>query len=604
MKMRSKAHALVLVLVSVCAAALAQVRAPVAELEALFDEAWEYQLREYPTLATSVGDHRYDDRLGSVSVEDATRRDGYWRDVRIRLDAIDRTRLDAVDRINFDIFKRQLEDRHLSFEFSEFLIPITSDWSFHNALASLPRSVPLRTAQDYENYIARLKSFARVFEQNTALMRRGMATGFCQPKVVLEGYESYLEPHIVDDVTRSVFFGPFEGFPPTISAADRTRLREAGEEAISSVVIPSFRSFLKFMVEEYIPGARDTVGASELPDGSAYYAWCVRKHTTLDSTPEEIHRIGLAEVERIRGEMQSIIDQLGFQGDFEDFLDFLRTDPRFFMDSPEAYLKEARDIAKRMDGKLPSLFKTLPRTPYGVEPVPEHLGPKFTAGRYVRAPIGGTSAGTYWVNTYALDSRPLWALPALTLHEAVPGHHLQIALNQELEGLPNFRRFSYVNAFGEGWGLYSERLGVEAGMYRTPYEHFGRLTYEMWRACRLVVDTGIHAKGWSRDQAMEYLAANTALSLHEIATEIDRYISWPGQALSYKMGELTIRRLRAEAEAALGEQFDVREFHDVVLRNGSVPLDLLEGQVRDWIEQRLPRFERSRDVDDAGSPRR
>lgn len=587
--MRTKVHTLVLI--AVCSAVFAQVRDPVAEVAALFDEAWEYQLGEYPTFATSVGDHRYDDRLGSVSVEDAKRRDRYWRDVHTRLEAIDRSRLDAVDRINYDIFKRQLEDRLLSFAFSEYLIPITSDWSFHNALASLPRSVPLRTAQEYENYIARLKLFARVFEQNTALMRRGLATGLSQPKVVLEGYESYLEPHIVNDATQSVFYGPFERFPPSISAADQTRLREAGVEAISSVVVPSFRSFLKFMVEEYIPGARDTIGASELPNGSAYYTWCVRKHTTLDSTPEHIHQTGLEEVERIRGEMQSIIDLLGFQGDFREFLDLLRTDPRFFMDSPDAYMKEARDIAKRMDGKLPSLFKTLPRTPYGVEPVPEHLGPKFTAGRYVRAPVGGTSAGTYWVNTYALESRPLWALPALTLHEAVPGHHLQVALNQELEGLPNFRRFSYVNAFGEGWALYSERLGVEAGIYRTPYEQFGRLTYEMWRACRLVVDTGMHAKSWSRDQAMEYLAANTALSLHEIATETDRYISWPAQALSYKMGELTIRRLRAEAESALGEQFDVRDFHEVVLRNGSVPLDVLEEQIRDWIELSLPRKE-------------
>jgi uncharacterized protein (DUF885 family) len=332
---------------------------------------------------------------------------------------------------------------------------------------------------------------------------------------------------------------------------------------------------------------RSTIGASELPNGRSYYAWLVRRHTTLEITPEEVHQIGLDEVARIRSEMQTIIDEVEFAGDFAAFLEYLRTDPRFFMRSPEQYMKEARDIAKRVDGRLPSLFKTLPRLPYGVEPVPAHLAPKFTTGRYVSAPHGSTRAGTYWVNTHALESRPLWALPALTLHEAVPGHHLQGALSQELEGLPNFRRFSYVNAFGEGWGLYSERLGIEAGIYRTPYEHFGRLTYEMWRACRLVVDTGMHALGWSRDQAMEYMAANTALTRHEITTETDRYISWPGQALAYKMGELTIRRLRAEAEQALGEDFDVREFHDVVLLQGSVALDVLEEQVRDWIERRL-----------------
>jgi uncharacterized protein (DUF885 family) len=339
------------------------------------------------------------------------------------------------------------------------------------------------------------------------------------------------------------------------------------------------------MVDEYRPNARASIAASELPDGRAYYAWLVRHHTTLDLSPEQVHEIGLGEVTRIRTEMQVIIDEVGFEGDFQAFLELLRTDPQFFSTSPEDYIKEARDIAKRMDGRLPSLFKTLPRQPYGVEPVPDHLAPKYTAGRYYGAPLESTRAGTYWVNTYALESRPLWALTALTLHEAVPGHHLQGALAKELDDLPNFRRFSYVNAYGEGWGLYSEWLGVETGMYDTPYEQFGRLTYEMWRACRLVVDTGIHALGWTRQEAMDFMAANTALSRHEINTETDRYISWPGQALAYKMGEITIRRLRREAGQALGERFDVREFHDVVLLSGPVPLDVLEEQVHLWIEE-------------------
>ena len=370
-------------------------------------------------------------------------------------------------------------------------------------------------------------------------------------------------------------------FPLPITSA----CASAGLAAIRDTVIPAYRSFLDFMVEEYIPACRSTLGASELPNGRDYYAYLVRHHTTLDITPAEVHEIGLAEVARIRGEMTAIIDELGFEGDFAEFLEFLRTDSQFFVETPEELLKEASYIAKKMDGQLPRFFKTLPRLPYGVEPVPAHIAPKYTAGRYVGAPLGSTKPGYYWVNTYALESRPLWALPALTLHEAVPGHHLQNALRQELEDLPNFRRFSGVNAYGEGWGLYSEWLGIEAGIYEDLYQHFGRLTYEMWRACRLVVDTGLHAMGWSRQQAMDFMAANTALSLHEITTETDRYISWPGQALAYKMGQIKIMELRRRAEEQLGETFDVREFHDVILLNGPVPLTVLEDQIDDYIER-------------------
>ena len=341
------------------------------------------------------------------------------------------------------------------------------------------------------------------------------------------------------------------------------------------------------MVNEYRPGARSTLGASDLTNGREYYAYLIRHFTTLDLTADQVHEIGLKEVARIREEMNEVIREGGFEGNFADFLQFLRTDPRFYPKTPEQLLKEASYIAKRMDGKLPALFKTLPRLPYGVEPVPAPLAPKYTAGRYVGAPIGSTRPGYYWVNTHSLASRTLYTLEALTLHEAVPGHHLQNALRQELTELPDFRRFSSFNAFGEGWGLYSERLGLEAGFYMDPYSNFGRLTYEMWRACRLVVDTGLHAMGWTRQQAMDYLASNTALSLHEIRTETDRYISWPGQALAYKLGELKIRELRARSEKALGERFDIREFHDAVLLNGSIPLSVLEDQIDLFIEQQL-----------------
>ena len=350
--------------------------------------------------------------------------------------------------------------------------------------------------------------------------------------------------------------------------------------------VQGYRTLFEFMRTDYVPRARATVGASALPKGKAYYAYLVRRYTTLDVTPEQVHEFGRQEVLRIRAEMDAAIAKTGFQGNFEAFLNMLRTDPRFYAKSPDELLKDASWIAKRMDGKLPSMFGKLPRLPYGVAPVPDHLGPKYTGGRYIPAPVGSTQAGEYWVNTFFLDKRPLYTLEALTLHEAVPGHHLQIALAQEMTGLPEFRRFSDVGAFVEGWALYAERLGLEAGFYTDPYSDFGRLTYEMWRACRLVVDTGLHAMGWTRAEAIDYLEGHTALSTHEVRTEIDRYISWPGQALCYKMGELKIRQLRREAEEALGTRFDLRAFHDAVLGNGAVPLPVLEEQVRDWVAAR------------------
>jgi uncharacterized protein (DUF885 family) len=570
------------VMISACSAP--QRESSVDELHALFDEAWEFQMEESPLWATAVGRHEYDDRLPSVSIEDEERRAGYYRSVLERLQAIDRNQLDGAERVNYDMFERRLSDWVTGFEFKEYLIPITAESGFHTGFARLPERVPLRTTQDYENYVARLRAFPLYAEQHIEIMREGIANGYVLPRVVMEGYESTIEPHLVDDVSTSVFWKPFESFPVSVPAAEHERLRQAGLEAIRDEVIPAYRSWYRFILDEYIPSASSTIGASELPNGREYYEFLVRHHTTLDITPQEVHDIGLAEVARIRSEMEAIIEEVGFEGDFGEFLDFLRTDPQFFVDTPEELLKEASFIAKKMDGKLPTYFKTLPRLPYGVAPVPDHIAPKYTAGRYVGAPLGSTQPGYYWVNTHALESRPLWALPALTLHEAVPGHHLQNALRQELVDLPNFRRFSGINAYGEGWGLYSERLGVEAGMYTTPYEHFGRLTYEMWRACRLVVDTGMHYFGWSRQQGLDFLAENTALSLHEITTETDRYISWPGQALAYKMGEIKIRELRQRAEEALGESFDIREFHEVILMNGPVPLTVLEDQIEAFIE--------------------
>jgi uncharacterized protein (DUF885 family) len=564
-------------------ATVAAEESAASKLHALFGEAWEFGLRENPLFATWTGDARFNDRLPSLTPRDLERRKGYWRQVAERLAGIDRTALSPEDQISYDVFARDVTDARAEHAFGTHRMSLTTDSGFHIAFARLPNLAPLATATDYEHYIARLKAFPTYVEQQIALMRSGIEAGFTLPQVVLDGYEVTIASHVVDDPAESVFYAPFRAYPSGVPESERARIEAAGRAAITEAVVPGYRAFLEFMTGEYMPGARQTTGASELPNGRAYYEHLVRHFTTLDVTPEEVHQIGLAEVKRIRAEMEEIVRQVGFQGTFSDFLEHLRTDPRFYAKTTDELLMRAAWIAKRMDGKLPALFKTLPRQPYGIEPVPDHLAPKYTGGRYVGAPLGGRRGGYYWVNTHALENRPLYTLEALTLHEAVPGHHLQNALSKELEGLPHFRRYGGISAYGEGWGLYSEWLGLEAGFYTDPYSNFGRLTYEMWRACRLVVDTGLHALGWTRQQTLDYLAANTALSRHEIRTETDRYISWPGQALAYKMGELKIQQLRREAEEALGPRFDVREFHDVVLGSGPVPLPVLERLVAAWI---------------------
>jgi uncharacterized protein (DUF885 family) len=556
------------------------------KLQALFDEEWAFRLAENPLFATSAGDHRYDDRLPSMARAELARRADHDRASLGTLKAIDRAGLSASERVSADMLARELSDAIADFEFGAYRIPINSDSGFHTDFAELPDRMPFARPKDYENYVARLNAFPKYVAEEIALMREGIAAGFTLPRAALEGYDVTMTTHIVVAPEKSVFFAPFRKYPAGVPAADQARLTEAGRRAVLEGAVAGYRALADFMRTEYIPRARATIGASALPRGRDYYAHLVRSFTTLDVTADQVHEIGRQEVLRIRAEMDAVIAKTDFQGNFAAFLNFLRTDPRFYAKTGEDLLKDASFIAKRMDGQLPSLFGKLPRLPYGIEPVPAHLAPKYTGGRYIEAPVGGTRAGEYWVNTYALDKRPLYTLEALTLHEAVPGHHLQIALQQELTGLPEFRRFSGVGAFVEGWALYAERLGLEAGFYRDPYNDFGRLTYEMWRACRLVVDTGIHAEGWTREEAVEYLETHTALSTHEVRTEIDRYIAWPGQALCYKMGELKIRELRREAEEALGARFDVRAFHDVVLGSGAVPLPVLAEQVRAWVAAR------------------
>jgi len=557
-----------------------------ARLHDIFHRAWELALKERPTFATGVGRHEYDDRLDEVSPADLERQAKASREFLAELGRIDRSKLAAEDQVNADMFQRQLEDDIRSYELGAWQMPFNADSGFHTDFSQLPTDVPLFTVKDYENYTARLRAWPRLVGQQIDLMRIGLKRGMTIPRATLTGYDKTISAHVVDAPEKSVFWKPFASFPTTVPESARERLRQAGREAVMQGAVAGYKTFLDFFQKEYLPGARATIGASELPEGRAFYAQQVRQYTTLDLSPEEIHQIGLAEVERIDKEMQEVIRKTGFQGNFAAFLQLLRTDPRFYAKTPEQLLKEAAWIAKRMDGKLPALFGKLPRVPYTVQPVPDHIAPKYTSGRYVGSPEGSTQPGIYWVNTYMLEARPLYNLEALTLHEAVPGHHLQIALSKELSDLPEFRRFNYLSAFGEGWGLYSEWLGLEAGFYTDPYSNFGRLTYEMWRACRLVVDTGMHAKGWTRQQAIDYLASHTALPLHEVETEIDRYISWPGQALAYKMGELKIKELRRRAEKELGTSFDVRAFHDVVLGSGSVPLTVLEKNVERWIGER------------------
>jgi len=561
----------------------------VARLHALFDKTWETRLRESPMFATSVGRHEYDDRLGSMTPADLARRHAQAKAALAELDAIDRAKLPPAEVVNADIFRRQLENAVESYELGDYQMPFNADSGFHTGFSRLAEEVPLKTTKDYENYISRLRQWPRLVHEEIALMRMGIARGFTVPRATLDGYEHTMSAHVVDAPEKSVFWKPFEKFPATVPESDRERLRAEGRAAVMDGGVAGYRDLLDFFVKEYLPNARTTLAASALPNGKAYYQMKIREFTTLDLTPEQVHEIGLREVERIGGEMQAVIKSTGFTGDLPAFLQFLRTDSRFYAKTPDELLERAAWICKRMDGKLPSLFKTLPRLPYTVQPVPPDIAPKYTSGRYVGAAYGSTQPGIYWVNTYQLQSRPLYNLEALTLHESVPGHHLQISLSRELGDLPNFRRFSYNSAFGEGWGLYSEWLGLEAGFYTDPYSNFGRLTYEMWRACRLVVDTGIHAKGWTRQQAIDYMATRTALPLHEVETEVDRYISWPGQALAYKLGELKIKELRARAEKALGTRFDVREFHDVVLGSGAVPLGVLEENVDRWITSQTAR---------------
>ena len=499
-----------------------------------------------------------------------------------RLEAIDPDALPDDQAANYAVLAYQLESAAAIPASRAALTPFTNDSGFHTRPDFVALGTRLRTVEQAEAWIARIEALPEYFAQHRAWLERGLERRITQPRDILPGVADQIEAQIVAP-EESTLFTPLAGLPDSIPDEERARLRAAALEAIETRALPALRELHAFFVEDYIPGARESLGARDLPGGAAYYRDLVRYHTTLETTPEAVHERGLAEVARIRAEMETVIEEAGFEGSFAEFLQFLRTDDQFYADSEMALMMRASYLSKKADDQMPEFFNRLPRLPYGVRAVPAAIAPNYTTARYWPGDAENGEAGGYMVNTYRLDQRPLYELPALTLHEAVPGHHHQVALAQEMEDVPDFRRDSYITAFGEGWGLYAEYLGYEMGFYEDPYDRFGALTYEMWRACRLVADTGLHWYGWSRAEAEACFLENSALAPLNITNEVSRYISWPGQALAYKTGELLIRELRAEAEARLGSDFDLAAFHDALLEEGGVPLDYLEARMRAWI---------------------
>lgn len=544
------------------------------ELETLiksYEERESYDKKEYP--------------LGLYTREHYKAEAKYAEDQLQFFGCIKMEELSETEQISAKLLQFVLEDQVDYYKFERFLNPLLSDSGFHSSLNYQIR--PIYDDFGAKEYLKKLNALPQFVDQHFVNLREGLAKGVSQPKVIFKGYESTYNDHIVADFEESPFYKPFENLPTSFTEAKRDSILSAAKIVIEQKVVPQFKRIKTFFETEYLPKTRESLGISETPNGEAYYQNRINFYTTSSQySADEIHQIGLKEVARIKAEMQKIIKELNFKGSFADFFKFLRTDTQFYATSPKELLMIARDMAKRADAQLPKFFKKLPRKPYGVAPVPDAIAPKYTAGRYVGTSKNSTEPGYYWVNTYDLPSRTLYTLPSLTVHEAVPGHHLQGSLNNELgDSIPQFRRNLYLSAYGEGWGLYSEFLADEMGMYTTPHEQFGKFTYEMWRACRLVVDTGIHAKGWTREQVIQYMSENTALSIHEINTETDRYISWPGQALSYKIGELKIRELRKKAEKQLGSEFNIRDFHEVVLEQGTVTLAILEQRINTYIQK-------------------
>ncbi|MFQ6615155.1 MAG: DUF885 family protein [Fidelibacterota bacterium] len=559
-----------------------------ARLHTLLDEYWQWRLTENPEFATYLGDDRYNDRLTDMSLQAIEERHRRRQQYLEKLAALDSSRLSKTDRLNYQLFNLELAQSVQAHPYRDFLMPVNQMGGPQIDLPNLMRVTPFRHARDYDAYLARLGGIPDYLAQTMDLMERGLEEGRIYPAVVLKTVPDQIKDQFDLDPEESPFYEPFTRMPAGMSDSLKEDYRRQGIDVLESAVFPAFRKLHTFCVETYLPRARKEIAATTLPEGRDYYKFLVAYHTTTALTPDQIHAIGLGEVGRIRAQMEKIIEEVGFDGTFEEFLAFLRTDSQFYYTREEDLLDAYRVICKRADPELVNLFGTLPRTPYGIIPIPDYQAPASPTAYYYPPAADGSRPGYFWANTYRLDMRPKYEMEALALHEAVPGHHLQIALAMELEELPEFRKHTGFTAFTEGWGLYAESLGEEMGFYQDPYSKFGQLTYEMWRACRLVVDTGMHALGWSRQRAIDFMKENTAKTEHDISVEIDRYITWPGQALAYKVGELKIRELRAVAKRTLGDRFDPREFHDVILGSGSVPLSLLEQQVRTWLAEKTP----------------
>ncbi len=544
------------------------------ELRSLYEREWAWRQEQFAWQRDADDQWVKQDRLPDVGADAQARRLAYWESVLAELEGIDEARLSAEERINAAVFRQIVETHASDARFRTFEAPLNSDTFFWGGLH--PQTGGFADEAAYRRYLGRMRDLPRYFGQHKDNMRAGLARGYSVPAVTLKGRDQSIEAYLLPG-TDNPFWGPFDALPPTITSPARLALQEEAREVIAAAVVPAYTDLLQFMREEYLPNTREALAARDLPDGEAFYRAQIRAYTTLDLTPEEIHNAGLREVERLRAEMESILEELSFDGDMAAFFEFLRTDPQFYAKTPDELMGVSAYVAKRMDGKLSEVLGFLPRRRFAINPVPPAIAPIYTAGR------GGLSACL--MNTYNLPARPLYTLPALTLHECAPGHALQAAIALEAPGeIPEFRARNYFSGYGEGWGLYTEWLGGEIGIYRTPYERFGQLTYEMWRACRLVIDTGVHWYGWSREEALAFLRDNAALSEHEITTEIDRYISWPAQALAYKLGEMLIREKRARAEGTLGVDFDQRFFHDKILALRSVPLHVLAEELDAWID--------------------
>ena len=585
--MQLKTHFCTMIALTVipCVAAFSQSAVPSSEkFDELIERVWQFELDEDPLLATNVGDERGQDRLSDESLNAQDRRYEARVAFASELEQIAPDSLESSKQVDYELLKHRLDGQIAYHDFSLHLMPINNREGFHISFPELPRVMNPKTRSDFRNYVARLNDFPRYVDDHIALLRQGIKKGLTQPSIIMRDSVSQVTAHVVDDPNDSLLMTNLSD--ESHDRFSKEQWQEISDEIRHSIrenVVPSYRRFAEFLEEEYLPACRSAIGASSLPQGRELYRDRIRRFTTLDLTPESIHETGIRENKRIRAEMEAIRDQVEFDGDLPAFLKHLRTDKQFYPSSREELLKEVALILKRADGRLPELFGRLPRIPYGIREVPAYVAPQTTAAYYWPPATDGSRGGFYYINTYNLSSRPLYQLESLSLHEAVPGHHLQLALQAELDDLHPISRESNITAFIEGWALYSERLGKEIGFYKDPYQDFGRLSMEAWRASRLVVDTGIHWMGWSRPQAIQYMTENTALSEHNIVAEVDRYIGWPGQALAYKIGELAITRMRRDAESRLGEKFDVRAFHDAVLANGSVPLPLLERRIEQFI---------------------